>query len=410
MRVLLYGSGAREHALAWKIKQSPLLTELFLACPNDGFSDLGRKIEFSNNTELAQRAKEANIDLLIVGPEKPLVEGLADDFRKIGIPAIGAEKKWAMLEGSKSFAKEFMKRNSIQTADYEIIEHSDQISAALKRFNPPFVIKADGLTAGKGVVIVKSEQEARETLNRFLEGKYSDASKKIVLEEFLTGDEISLISFWDGKTLLPLIPARDYKRLLDKNQGPNTGGMGAYCPVKLTSNEKDQLNKYVKILETSLKSEKADFAGIIYSGLILTNNGIKVLEYNMRFGDPECQPLLCHMKSDLLKIFRSMTEKNLDKTNIEWNNGISFCVVGASKGYPDNPEKGASIKDPASIKNKYGVEVFYAGVKEQNGLITDGGRVLSVCKTSGNPKPDVYKAIEELKFKGMHYRKDIGDF
>lgn len=408
MKVLLYGGGAREHAMAWKISSSPLLSKLYLSKPNDGFAELGEILEAENFTELAFKAKNENIDLLVVGPEKPLANGIVDEFRKHGIACIGPDKKWAMLESSKSFAKEFMVRNNIPTAGYFVLQDENQIENILNDVNYPVVIKADGLAAGKGVKIVNNKQEATESISEYLSGCFGEASKKVLVEEFLEGEEISLISIWDGKTLLPLIPARDYKRLLNDNQGPNTGGMGAYCPVHLTEEEKNSINNYVKTLENALLKEKADFAGIVYSGLMMTKQGLKVLEYNMRFGDPETQPLLTHLESDLLSVFVTATGKQLDKIELSWKSGTSMCLVIAANGYPYDPVKNGEIKNIEEIKEKFGVNVFFAGVKEENGkLLANGGRILSICKTDANE--DVYSAAEELLFEDKYYRTDIGN-
>ena len=410
MKVLIYGGGAREHSLAWKIKQSPLLEKLYLCKPNDGFSDLGEVIDAENYENSAKIAKEIGIDLLVVGPEEPLINGIADEFKKVGIPVIGVNKKWAMLEGSKSFAKEFMERNQIPTAKYKIISDKSQITEVLDRFEIPVVLKADGLAAGKGVFIAQTREDAQTVLEEFLAGKYGEASKKIVVEEFLEGPEISLISLWDGKTLLPLVPARDYKRLLAGNKGPNTGGMGAYCPVSLTLSEYKDIENYNELLKNALIKENADFTGVVYSGLMLTKDGIKVLEYNMRFGDPETQALLMHLDSDLLEIFQKVCEKNLDSVELKWKQGQSFCVVVAAEGYPENPVKGGELKNISKITEKNEVEIFYAGVKKQDEtLLADGGRVLSVCKSGIGVQKDIYDAIKQLDYEDKIFRNDIGE-
>ena len=410
MKVLVYGNGAREHAIAWKIKQSKILTQLYLSNPNDGFSHLGKVIDESDFEKLAQRAKSEGIDLLVVGPEIPLVQGIADEFKKVGISTIGPCKEWALLEGSKSFAKEFMQRNNIKSAKYEIVTSQEQCEEVLNRFSLPVVLKADGLTAGKGVVICNTKQEAVKTIEEFLDGKFGEASKKIVVEEFLQGNEVSLISLWDGETLLPFIPARDYKKLLNGNNGPNTGGMGAYCPITLNNNNLKELEDYTDSLEKALVKENADFCGIIYSGLILTKDGIKVLEYNMRFGDPETQPLLMHLKSDLLELFNMAIKKELKKARLNWNNGTSFCVVVASQGYPSSPQKGSEITNFETLKSKLDINVFWAGVKKQGDkLVANGGRVLSICKTALDPKPEIYKFAQDLEFRDKYYRTDIGE-
>lgn len=409
MNVLVYGGGAREHAIAWKILQSKLLTNLFLASPNDGFKHLGEVIGFTDFRDLARKSQEKGVDLLIVGPELPLSEGIVDVFETYGIKSIGVNQKWAQLESSKSFAKDFMQRNNIPTASYKVIEDKSQIESALIDVKYPVVIKADGLASGKGVVIAQNKSEAVYVLNDFLNGKYSDASKKIVVEEFLEGEELSLISLWDGETLLPFECARDYKRLLDDNKGPNTGGMGSYCPVNLTIFEQECLAEYIEKLKAALIKEQANFVGIVYSGLMMTDDGVKVLEYNMRFGDPETQSLLMHLDSDILEIFNMAISKKLTQVDLKWKNGISSCLVVASEGYPDNPLKGTEIFNIGEIKHEFGVEVFYAGVKNNdNILVADGGRVLSICRNAENPYPFLYAAVEELDFKDKIYRKDIG--
>jgi len=410
LKVLIYGGGAREHALAWKIKQSPLLEKLYLCNPNDGFAYLGEVLDAENFTELAKISKEIGISLLVVGPEDFLIRGIVDEFKKAGISAIGADKKWAMLEGSKSFSKEFMVRNNIPTAKYKIITDKSQISQVLDEFEIPVVLKADGLAAGKGVYIACTREDAESMLNEFLEGKYGNASKKIVVEEFLEGAEISLISLWDGKTLLPLIPVRDYKKLLSGNKGPNTGGMGAYCPVSLTLEEYKELENYTNTLKDALIKENADFTGVVYSGLMLTKEGIKVLEYNMRFGDPETQALLIHLDTDLLEIFKKQSEKKLDEVELKWKQGQSFCVVVAAEGYPETPIKGGEIVNIAEIIENNDVTVFYAGVQKQDKkLIANGGRVLSVCKTGIGVQKDIYDAIKQLDYENKAFRNDIGE-
>ncbi len=410
MNVLVYGSGAREHAIVCKVLDSKLLSKLFLFKPNDGFAHLGEVLDAKNNKDLAKIAKEKKVDLMIVGPEQPLVDGVVDEFKKQSIPVIGTDKYWSNLEGSKIFAKNFMQKNNIPTAKYTIIENENQIQKALEDFKPPYVIKADGLAAGKGVCIVNEANEALAIIQEYLKGKFGKASQKVILEEFLEGEEFSLMSIWDGKTLLPFIPARDYKRLLNDNKGSNTGGMGSYCPVELITMQKTELAKYIKNLENALRKEQADFVGVIYSGLILTSNQFKVLEYNVRFGDPEIQSLLLNLENDLLEVFRAAINKNLDKVTLHWKKEESGCVVVAARGYPENPLKGCEIKNIKEIEKKYSVQVFYAGVKKEQGILkSNGGRVLSVCKTAKKPFDDIYHAIDELDFDDKIFRSDIAN-
>ncbi len=448
--VLVFGGGAREHAIAAKISVSPFLNKLFLANPNDGFKNLGETIEYSDYPDLLKKARVKKIDMLVVGPENPLCEGIADIFTIGGIKVIGANKAWACLEGSKNFAKSFIQRNGIETADFKIAQNLDELDFALDYFIKKDivpVIKADGLALGKGVSLPSSADEARVEAEEFLKGKFGEASKKIVLEERLFGKEVSVISLWDGKTLASFPPASDYKRLLDGNAGPNTGGMGAAAPSEISQIQKEEINEYLKILENALKKEKADFCGVIYSGLILTRDGVKVLEYNMRFGDPECQVLLELLDTnrgvDLLNIFIKMTEGRLKKNDLKFSKNKACCVVLASEGYPFNPKKGAKIKNLDEAE-KYGCKVYFAGVKTvqdagfvreksqqnqyinikteqtadcknteppKNSLTVNGGRVLSIVKSAenfDNTLDDIRKTAETIDFDGKIYRKDIG--
>lgn len=410
--VLVYGAGARENALAWKISQSQLLNKLFLALPNDGFKDLGEEIIFSDFTDLAQKCIEKEVKLAAIGPEAPLAEGIVDILSTYGIKCIGVNKKWAQLESSKKFAKEFMIKHNIPTAKYLVVNSKNDIENVLTQFKKPPVLKADGLAAGKGVHISFDMNDAKTTLQEFLSGKYGEASRSVVVEEFLTGEELSVISIFDGETLLPLLPARDYKRLNEGQKGPNTGGMGAYCPVMLSIKQEKELKEYISKLEKALKTEKADFVGIVYSGLMLTPDGIKVLEYNMRFGDPETQPLMYHLESDILEIFINATEKKLASVDLEWKQGTTIAVVVAANGYPENPKKGCEIKGIIEAADKYKTQIFYAGVKiKDSKLLSNGGRVLTVCANGNDAKKTrekIYKTIEEIDFSDKIFRKDIG--
>lgn len=409
--VLVYGSGGRENALAWKISQSPLLNKLFLALPNDGFKNLGEEIEFSAFEDLAKKCVEKEINLAVIGPEAPLAQGIVDAFKSHGIKCLGADKKWAQLESSKKYAKEFMVKHSIPTAKYFTVNSKDEINSVLSNFSTPPVLKADGLAAGKGVHLSSDMNNAKQTLEEFLGGKYGSASSSVVVEERLEGEELSVIAIFDGENLLALETARDYKRLYDGQQGPNTGGMGSYCPVELTKDQQIDLKHYLAILENALRREKADFAGIIYSGLMLTNDGIKVLEYNMRFGDPETQPLMYHLDCDILEIFTKATEKKLNETNLSWKKGTTVCVVVAADGYPENPKKGCEIKGLDEACKNNSTHVFYAGVKkEDDKLLSNGGRVLGICANGENidkVREKVYNTVEEIDFSDKIYRNDI---
>lgn len=421
INVLVYGSGGREHALAWKIAQSQFLNKLFLALPNDGFKNLGEEIIFSDFEDLAKKCVENKINLAVIGPEDPLSKGIVDVFNANDIKCIGANKKWAQLESSKKYAKEFMAISGIPTAKYLIVNSKDDIENALAQFSTPPVLKADGLAAGKGVHLSKDFDEAKQVLEEFLGGKYGEASTSIVVEEFLEGEELSLISIFDGETLLPLETARDYKRLLDGQKGPNTGGMGAYCPVELTIAQENELKNYITKLETALKAKKADFVGIVYSGLMLTKEGIKVLEYNMRFGDPETQPLMYHLDSDILEIFIKASGKKLNEVKPQWKSGTTIAVVVAADGYPEAPKKGCEINGLQEACSDNETHIFYAGVKNakcevqsaksNNTLYSNGGRVLSICANGvdiNKIREKIYKTINEIDFADKIYRYDIG--
>jgi phosphoribosylamine--glycine ligase len=397
MRALVIGSGAREHALSWKILQSPKLEKLYIWGANDGFAELGEMIKADDFEQLAQISKQKGIDIVIIGPENSLVDGIVDVFAKYEISCVGACKKWAQLEGSKSFAKDFCKKHSINTAKYELVKEN-----VLPDIPYPLVLKADGLCAGKGVCVVKDENEAQKTIAEYLDGKFGEASKTIVAEEFLDGQELSLISLYDGKTLLSFIPARDFKKLENGDKGPNTGGMGAFCPVGLTGEQKEKLHLFTQKLEKALLEEGADFTGVIYSGLIWVKNDFYQLEFNMRFGDPETQALMMHLESDILDIFDKCTKKKLNDVSLRWKDGYSGCLVIATQGYPYDYPKGIPIGNLSRD-----VEVFYAGVKKTPELVSCGGRVLSLCKTGKNPYANIYMAAAELEFEKKYYRTDI---
>lgn len=393
MRVLLFGSGAREHALADKIASSKLLEKLFLAKTSSAFSDLGEVIEFDDYYDLAKKAAQNKIDLLVVGPEEPLVNGICDVFLEQGINVIGANKYWAQLEGSKIFAKEFMKRNGIKTAQYQTASSKEEFEKKLLSFDSSPVVKIDTLAGGKGVFVCESFEEAKD--------RWCD--KKMLLEKRLFGREMSIFSLWDGKTLLSFEPACDFKKLSDNDTGPNTGGMGSVFPLKGAC-----VQKYLSILKDALKKENANFCGIIYSGLIAADDDIYVLEYNMRFGDPEIQCVLLNMRNDILEIFSLMAQQKLDTLKLDFSEEPSYCVVLASKGYPYDPKKGARIFNIEQVQKKYGVKIFFAGVKKIEGkYYVDGGRVLSICKNGKNALTDIYKAADEIEFEGKIFRRDI---
>ncbi|MDD3436734.1 MAG: phosphoribosylamine--glycine ligase [Candidatus Gastranaerophilales bacterium] len=407
MNVLVLGSGAREHAIADAIFKSKLLNKLYLADANDGFADIGEVISYENYEALAKKCVNLKINIAVIGPEEPLCEGIVDIFNKYKIPCIGVNKYFSQLESSKLFGKKFMKKYGIKTAKYHVIASEAKQSKNIIKF--PVAIKANGLCKGKGVVIAYDEKIAQETIKECLNGKFGEASKTILIEEFLQGEELSLISLWDGKSLLYFPPARDFKKLNSSVDAPNTGGMGAFCPVALTQEQEEKLGKYKQQLQNALKSEKADFVGFIYSGLIWAKEDWYVLEYNVRLGDPETQAILTHLKTDFLFILKSALNKNLDKITLHYKNNYSACLVIACQGYPNDPKDGEKIVIPASDE----VKIFYAGVKKiNNKLYSKGGRVLSLCANA--PKPfavgkyaHLTDFADKIEMKNKYYRRDL---
>lgn len=406
LTVLLRDACARGHAITWKFLESKHLKKLYLNTPNDGFKDLAEEIK-SDGTQLIRDAQKKGVDFIIAGDEGCQIMGIVDISKKFGIKCVGVDKKWAQLEASKKFAKEFMIRNSIPTPKYRVISSIEELYPCIEEFSFPLVLKANGLASGLGVTIVENVKEAEEVLSDLIGGRFGENSKTVIGEEFIKGEEISLMTLWDGKTLLPLIPVRDYKSLYDGNKGPNTGGMGSYCPVNLTEQQNKELKEYLIKLEKALKKEGANFTGILFSGIIFGDNGLNVLEYNIRLGHPEANALLMHLDCDLLEIFDLLVRRKLHKAKLKWKKDTSICVVLAAKGYP------GAINTDCEIKNinesKYGVKIFYNGVyKKDNGLYPLGGRVLYVCKNSDDAYDAVYKTLDEIDYKDKIYRRDIG--
>ncbi|RKD23658.1 phosphoribosylamine--glycine ligase [Caminicella sporogenes DSM 14501] len=414
MKILVVGSGGREHTIVWKLSQSPKVSKVFCAPGNAGIAQIADVVNISDTDidGLLSFAKDKGIDLTVVGPEAPLVNGIVDRFQREGLKIFGPNKDCARLEGSKSFAKNFMIRHNIPTAKYK--EYTD-VNEAIKDigiFGFPMVIKADGLAAGKGVVIAKSEKEALNALEMIMkERKFGEAGSRVVIEEFLDGIEASILCFVDGKTIVPMVSAQDYKKAFDDDKGPNTGGMGTYSPSILFDEELEKkievdiLKPFIK----GLRDDGLDYKGIIFIGLMIANKSPKVLEFNVRFGDPETQVVLTRLETDLVEIIESILDGRLDKQEIKWSDKKAVCVVLASKGYPEKYEKGKIIN---GLKNINDCLVFHAGTKfDGENIVTDGGRVLGVVALGNSireAREIAYKNINKIDFEGKQYRKDIG--
>lgn len=417
MKVLVVGSGGREHTIIWKLKQSKDVDEIFCAPGNGGISQIAKcvPIKVMEFDKLILFAKENEIDMTVVAPDDPLAAGAVDAFEEAGLKAFGPRKNAAIIEGSKAFSKNLMKKYNIPTADYEVFDNCASAVEYIKNNNKfPIVIKADGLALGKGVVICNDFAEAERAVKDIMEEKvFGDAGGKVVVEEFLTGPEISVLAFTDGKTLKPMVSAQDHKRAYDNDQGLNTGGMGTFSPSRIYTPalEKECMeNIFIPTME-AMNKEGRTFKGVLYFGLMKTSDGVKVIEYNCRFGDPETQVVLPRLKTDLYQIFDSIIEERLEEINIEWDNGAAVCVVLASGGYPQKYTTGYEI-DGLTQAESLGAVNFHAGTKYDNGkFYTAGGRVLGVTamgKDLDEAIEKAYKYLEPIKFKDMHYRKDIG--
>lgn len=418
MKVLIIGSGGREHALAWSLSKSAEVSEILAAPGNPGIAQIGRCLPVSANDRngIAALCREEAVDLVVVGPETPLIAGLADHLRADGIAVFGPGADGAQLEGSKVFAKNLFQKYGIPTARYAAFEDADKAEAAALAWNGPVVVKADGEAAGKGVLMCETPEEAVAAVAKVMrERAFGDAGKRVVLEEWLRGTEVSLFALCDGKSVLPMQTAQDYKRAGDGDTGPNTGGMGAVSPVPFVTPEmlasavKDVLEPTVK----ALRCEGIDYRGVLYAGLMWTNDGWKLLEYNCRFGDPETQPLVLRLDSDLSDLLMACANGDLGSREIEWSLDCAACVVLTSAGYPCAYEKGAVIRGLKLAQELPGVVVFHAGttVNEQKLVTTSGGRVLNVvarAATYDEALKRAYEAAEVVDFTGKYYRHDIG--
>ncbi len=416
MKVLVLGSGGREHALVWKLRQSSRVSKIFCAPGNGGIADHAEclAVDLKNLDSIVALGQQLRPDLTVVGPELPLMLGVVDEFTRRGWPVFGPTRAAAQLESSKSFAKEFLHRHHIPTASYAVCDSVEEVGAALVHFHAPVVVKADGLAAGKGVVITASKDEAAAVAAEMLSGKMVGAAgARVVLEECLQGDELSFLVLSDGERVAPLVAAQDHKRVGDGDTGPNTGGMGAYStPAIIDDKMRDWLvNRIAKPVVAGMKSEGAEFKGVLYCGLMMTARGPMVLEFNCRFGDPETQPILMRLESDLVDALEASIQGRVSEGDFRWSQDASVCVVMASQGYPGAFEMGKQITGLNDVGAIDGVQVFHAGtVKRNAAYYTAGGRVLGVSARAADLQTAVdraYQACEKIRFDGAHYRKDI---
>ena len=417
MRVLIVGSGGREHVLAWKLQQSPRVHKIFCAPGNAGIAQEAECVAIAADDidGLVAFALEHEVNLTVVGPEAPLTAGIIDAFAAAGLEAFGPNQAAAQLEGSKIFAKEIMEKYNIPTAVSQSFTSVDKALAYLQEKGAPIVVKADGLASGKGVVVATTIAEAKDAVKRIMVKKeFGDAGARVIIEEFLEGEEVSVLAFTDGKTVIPMVSSQDHKAAHDGDTGPNTGGMGAYSPAPVLTWELQSLveEKVLRPTVAGLRQEGITFRGILYAGLMITAQGPKVLEFNVRFGDPECQVVLPRLKGDLASIMLSVVRCCLHEESIEWHDNHTACVVLASGGYPGKYAKGKEIKglDAAAILDD--VQVFHAGTAQKGKkVVTAGGRVLGVTAW-GNTLPEAldkaYQGVDKISFDGVHYRKDIG--
>ena len=416
MKILVIGGGGREHALVWKLRQSPRVSKIYCAPGNGGIANEAEclPVDTKSLDSMVELANRVRPDLTIVGPELPLMLGIVDEFTRRGFRIFGPTRAAAQLETSKSFAKEFLQRHRIPTAHYAICDSSEQLRDALAHFHTPIVVKADGLAAGKGVVIAKSKDEASAVATEMLSGRMlGEAGARVVLEEFLRGDELSFLVVSDGERVAPLVAAQDHKRAFDNDTGPNTGGMGAYSAAGVIDAQmRDWLVAHIaRPVVSGMKVEGAEYKGVLYCGLMMTARGPMVLEFNCRFGDPETQPILMRLESDLVEAIEASIDGRTSDGDFKWSNDAAVCVVMASGGYPGAYEAGKKITGLEDAAKLDGVKVFHAGTSKGDGAFyTSGGRVLGVTARAGELQAAVqraYKACAKIGFDGAHYRKDI---
>ncbi|MCR5940807.1 phosphoribosylamine--glycine ligase [Ochrobactrum sp. XJ1] len=416
MRVLLIGSGGREHALAWKLSASPSLTKLYCAPGNPGIATVAELVDIGvdDHQALIAFAKDKKIDLVVVGPEAPLVAGLSDEMRAEGIRVFGPSKAAAQLEGSKGFTKDLCARFDIPTGAYGRFNNAPKAKAYIRQQGAPIVVKADGLAAGKGVIVAMTLDEALDAVDACFEGAFGSAGAEVVVEEFLDGEEASFFCICDGKTALPLGSAQDHKRVGDGDTGPNTGGMGAYAPAPVMTPEivERTMRELIEPTMRGMKEIGAPFSGILFLGLMIGKDGPKLIEYNTRFGDPECQVLMMRLNSDLLALINAAVDGKLDQVSLDWKDQPALTVVMAAEGYPSNVKKGSVVRDLDKLEGIDGVKLFHAGTAEKDGsIVASGGRVLNItaiADTVAEAQARAYEAVKLIDWPEGFYRSDIG--
>lgn len=416
MQVLVIGGGGREHTLVWKLAQSKKVTKLYAAPGNPGMKDLAEcvDLDIADLDGLADWAEKHAIDLTVVGPEAPLVAGIVDVFKARGLTIFGPSAKAAEIEGSKIFSKELMEKYGVPTAFFKVCDNLADARAFVEEKGAPIVIKADGLAAGKGVVVAMTRDEALAALDEMMGAhKFGSAGNRVVIEEFMEGEEVSLLAFTDGKTIVPMLAAQDHKRVNDGDQGPNTGGMGAYCPAPVMTDalKEKTVKEVLRPIVDALAKEGRPYSGCLYAGLMIKGDSVKVVEFNARFGDPETQVVLPLLKSDLAEIMVACANGTLTPDLVEWSDKAAVCVVMASGGYPASYKKGIPITGLKAANAMDDVVVFHAGTREEDGkILTNGGRVLGVTAVADDipsAQQKAYDAVDKIHFDGAHYRQDI---
>jgi phosphoribosylamine--glycine ligase len=414
MRILVIGGGGREHALVWKLKQSSHATQLFCAPGNPGIAELAECVPIAANAiaELMEFATSQQIDLTVVGPEDPLTQGIVEQFRERGLRIFGPNQAAAQLEGSKAFAKSLMAKCGIPTAGYAEFDDYEKALQYVRKQGVPIVIKADGLAAGKGVTVAQSLDEAEGALTAAMQHKvFGAAGTRVIVEEFMIGEEMTVLAFSDGHIVKPMIPSQDHKPIFDGDRGPNTGGMGAYAPVPHLQRYLPEIqSRILEPMVAALQDEGIVYQGVLYAGLMITTEGPKVVEFNVRFGDPEAQVVLPLLQTDLIEIIDAILDQRLDTLDLQWSQNASLCVVAAAEGYPGPPVKGTPIGLPETPGDS--LQIFHAGTAEYDGqLVANGGRVLGITAWAddlSDAREQAYACLEQVRFPGMHFRQDIG--